>query len=53
MLHDYDEAVRLIESYVALNPEHLRGFATNTGPWWRDPTLQNHPRFKALIAGAR
>jgi serine/threonine-protein kinase len=53
MLHDYDEAVRLIESYVALNPEHLRGFAKITGPWWRDPALQNHPRFKALIAGAR
>ena len=52
-LHDYDEAVRLLESYLAANPEHRRGFATNTSLWWKDPQLQAHPRFKALISGAR
>ena len=52
-LHDYDEAVRLLESYLAANPEHRKGFATNTSLWWKDPKLQAHPRFRALIAGAR
>ena len=51
-LHDYDEAVRLLESYLQLNPEHRKGFSSNTGLWWKDPALQNNPRFKALIAGA-
>jgi hypothetical protein len=52
-LHDYDEALRLLESYLAANPDHRKGFATNTSLWWKDPQLQAHPRFKALIAGAR
>jgi eukaryotic-like serine/threonine-protein kinase len=52
-LHDYDQAVELLESYLATNPEHRKGFATNTSLWWKDPKLQAHPRFKALIAGAR
>jgi serine/threonine-protein kinase len=52
-LHDYDEAVRLLESYLAANPEHRKGFATNTSIWWKDPQLQTNPRFKALIATAR
>ena len=52
-LHDYDEAVRLLESYLAANPDHRRGFATNTSLWWKDPKLQAHPGFRALIAGAR
>ena len=53
LLHDYDEAVSLIETYLTANPEHRRGFATNTAWWWADPGLQNHPRFKAIIASAR
>ncbi|MCY7378334.1 MAG: serine/threonine-protein kinase [Gemmatimonadaceae bacterium] len=52
-LKDYDEAVRLLESYLAANPQHRKGFATKTSLWWKDATLQAHPRFKALIAGAR
>jgi TolB-like protein/tetratricopeptide (TPR) repeat protein len=52
-LHDYDDAVRLVESYLAANPDHRKGFATNTSLWWKDPQLQAHPRFRALIAGAR
>ena len=52
-LHDYDQAIDLLESYLAANPEHRKGFATNTSLWWKDPKLQAHPRFKALIAGAR
>jgi serine/threonine-protein kinase len=53
MLHDYDEAARLIEQYLAVHPDHRKGFATMSSWWWRDPGLQNNPRFKALIAGAR
>ena len=53
ILRDYDETVRLIEDYLVVNPEHRKGFANYTGPWWRDPQLQNNRKFKALIAGAR
>lgn len=51
ILGDHDEAVRLIQDYLTVNPSHLKGFATRTGWWWRD--LQTHPRFTALLAGAR
>jgi len=51
VLGDQDEAVRLIADYLAVNPQHRKGFATRTGWWWRD--LQGNPKFKALIAGAR
>ena len=53
ILGDFDETVRLIEEYLVANPEHWKGFAKYTGPWWRDQRLQTNPKFKALIAGAR
>ncbi|MDP9178467.1 MAG: serine/threonine-protein kinase [Gemmatimonadota bacterium] len=51
ILGDHDEAVQLIANYLTANPGHRKGFATRTGPWWRD--IQGNPKFKALIAGAR
>ena len=51
ILGDYDEAVDLIQSYVLIHPEHLKGFATRVSPWWRD--LQGNARFQRLIATAR
>jgi tetratricopeptide (TPR) repeat protein len=51
ILGDHDEAVRLLTDYLTANPSHRKGFATRTGWWWRD--LQTHPKFTALIAGAR
>lgn len=51
ILGDYDEAVDLIESYLAVHPDHRKGFATRVSPWWRD--LQSNPRFKRLVATAR
>jgi tetratricopeptide (TPR) repeat protein len=50
-LGDKAEAVRLIADYLTVNPDHRAGFAKRVGPWWRD--LQDYPRFKALLAGAR
>ena len=52
-LHDYDEAITQIELYLTSNPEHARGFKTNTAWWWRDPVLQGNKRFKRLLAGIR
>jgi len=52
-LKDYDRAMDELSMYLAAHPDHRKGLATNTSPWWRDPAVQNHPRFKALIAGAR
>jgi serine/threonine-protein kinase len=48
---DKDAAVRLIEDYLTVNPEHRAGFAKRITWWWRP--IQENPRFKALIAGAR
>jgi hypothetical protein len=50
MLHDNDEALRLLEQYLVANPKHREGFRKNVHWWWRG--LQDNPRFKALI-GAR
>ena len=51
MLGDNDEAVNLLQSYGAIHPDHLVGFAKRVGPWWRD--IQSNPRFQKLIATAR
>jgi serine/threonine-protein kinase len=52
-LKDYDRALDELAAYLAAHPDHRKGLATNTSPWWRDPAVQNHPKFKELIAGAR
>jgi serine/threonine-protein kinase len=52
-LKDYDRAMDDLTAYLAAHPDHRKGLATNTSPWWRDPAVQENPRFKALIAGAR
>jgi eukaryotic-like serine/threonine-protein kinase len=52
-LKDYDRAMDDLSNYLAAHPNHRKGLATKTSPWWRDPAVQNHPRFKALTAGAR
>ncbi|MEP6729205.1 MAG: protein kinase [bacterium] len=51
MLKEQDEAIRLIEDYLTVNPEHRRGFAARTVWWWRD--LQSNLKFQRLIAGVR
>jgi TolB-like protein len=51
MLHEQDEAVRLLQDYLTVHPDHRAGFASRTVWWWRD--LQGNPKFQALIAGAR
>ena len=51
ILGDYDEAVDLLDSYLAANPEHRKGFGSRVSPWWRD--IQSFPRFKRLLATAR
>jgi eukaryotic-like serine/threonine-protein kinase len=52
-MKDYDRAMTMLGGYLAEHPDHRKGLATNTSPWWRDPKVQNDPRFRALIAGAR
>jgi hypothetical protein len=50
MLGEQDEAIRLIEDYLTVNPEHRKGFAARTVWWWRD--LQGNQKFQRMIAGA-
>jgi serine/threonine-protein kinase len=52
-MKDYDRAMSMLGTYLAEHPDHRKGLATNTSPWWRDPKVQNDPRFRQLIAGAR
>jgi hypothetical protein len=52
-LKDYDRAMDDLTAYLAAHPDHRKGLATNTSPWWRDPAVQENRRFKALIAGAK
>jgi hypothetical protein len=50
MLHEPNEAVRLIEDYLTVNPDHRIGFTSHTVWWWRD--LQTHPGFRRILNGA-
>ena len=43
-----DVAVKLLRSYVAINPDHSFKVGDNVHWWWRD--LQNNPGFKALLS---
>jgi serine/threonine-protein kinase len=50
MMNEQDEAIRLIEDYLTVNPDHRRGFTARTVWWWRD--LQGNKKFQRLIAGS-
>ena len=47
LLGERDEAIRLLQRYVAANPEHSFRVGGDISWWWRD--LQNHPGFQALV----
>lgn len=47
LLGDHDEAVKLLRSYLAANPERREGFVEHGHWWWRD--LQDHPGFRRLV----
>ncbi|HET9425580.1 MAG TPA: serine/threonine-protein kinase [Gemmatimonadaceae bacterium] len=51
MLGQHEQAVTLLENYLAKHPDHLQGLAKRVGPWWRD--IQGNARFKRLISTAR
>jgi tetratricopeptide (TPR) repeat protein len=46
---DNDEAIALLQQYVAANPAHREGMAKSQHWWWRD--LMPDPRYQALVAG--
>ena len=46
LLGEQDEAIRLLQQYVAANPEHSFRTTGDISWWWRD--LQKHPGFQAL-----
>ena len=48
---DLDEAVTLLTSYVAANPDHSFRVGGNVHWWWRD--LRNKRGFEALLARTR
>ena len=45
-LGEHDEAIRLLQRYVAANPEHSFRVGGDVSWWWWD--LQRHPGFQAL-----
>jgi len=47
LLGEQDEAIRLLQRYVAANPEHSFRIGGDIFWWWWD--LQKHPGFQALI----
>lgn len=48
---EYDAAIALLKTYVALNPAHSFQVGTNVHWWWTD--LKNHPGFQGLMSRAR
>jgi serine/threonine-protein kinase len=46
LLGEQDDAIRLLQRYVAANPEHSFRVGGDISWWWRD--LENHPGFQAL-----
>jgi len=46
LLGEQDEAIRLLQRYVAANPEHSFRVGGDLFWWWWD--LQKHPGFQAL-----
>jgi tetratricopeptide (TPR) repeat protein len=50
-LGEPDQAIALLEQYVAANPGHRAGFARASA--WRWRPLQTHPRFRELVALGR
>ncbi|HET7585683.1 MAG TPA: serine/threonine-protein kinase [Gemmatimonadaceae bacterium] len=47
MIGDKDEAINLLTRYLAANPEHREGFATQNYWWWQP--LREDPRYIALV----
>ena len=50
---DADGAITRLGDYLQVHPDHRQALATKTVWYWRDPRVQNDPRFQRLIAGAR
>ena len=53
MYGDFDTAITRLGDYLLLHPDHRKGLANQTAWYYRDPKVQDDPRFKRLIAGAR
>ena len=49
VIGDHDEALTLLEHYLAEFPEHREGFRRLNTWWWQD--IQNEPRFVKLTRG--
>jgi hypothetical protein len=47
MLKDYDEAFRLLGTFVATNPQQIAAYAKDDSWWLRD--LRQDPRWTALF----
>jgi hypothetical protein len=47
-LDDKNEAIDILQRYLAAHPDHRRGFGKVNGWWWQP--LESDPRFKTLIA---
>jgi TolB-like protein/tetratricopeptide (TPR) repeat protein len=53
MYGDYKTAIDRLGDYLLVHPDHRKGLVNQTGWYWKDPRVQNDPRFQKLIAGAQ
>lgn len=47
LLGDFDEALRLLDQYLEVNPDHAQGFRSSASWWWRD--IAKDPRYAAML----
>jgi hypothetical protein len=50
LLGDNDEAIELLKTYVAFNPDHRFDEGGNLSWWWRD--IKDDPGFQELLSGS-
>jgi Predicted integral membrane protein len=51
MYGDNKTAIARLADYLLIHPDHRKGLANQTAWYYRDPAVQNDPKFRRLMAG--